>query len=42
VLETDRPGRNAFQHHPRLTARTARALNGGQELLGGVHDTSLY
>jgi hypothetical protein len=26
AFETNRPRRNAFQHHPRLTTRTARAL----------------
>jgi hypothetical protein len=37
VFETDRARRNAFQHHPRLAPGTARALNGGQELLGRGH-----
>jgi hypothetical protein len=32
VFETKWPGRNAFQHHPRLAAGTAKALNSGQEL----------
>jgi uncharacterized protein (DUF4415 family) len=34
VFETKWPRRNAFQHHPRLAAGTARALNSGQELWG--------
>ena len=34
VLETGRSRRNPFQHHPRLAAGTARAFNGGQELMG--------
>jgi hypothetical protein len=42
VFETDGARRNAFQHHPRSAAGTARALNGGQEWLGGGQDTSLY
>ena len=37
VFETDRTRRNAFQHHPRLAAGTARALISGQELLGRGH-----
>jgi hypothetical protein len=42
VFESDGARSNAFQHHPRLAAWTTRALNGGQELLGGGHDTSLH
>jgi hypothetical protein len=42
VLETDGSRWNTFQHHPRLAAGTARALNGGQKLLGGGHDASLH
>jgi hypothetical protein len=34
VFEADWPRRNAFQHHPGLTARTAWALNTDEELLG--------
>jgi hypothetical protein len=34
VLETGRSRRNPFQHHPRLAAGTARALNHRQEWLG--------
>jgi hypothetical protein len=34
MFETNWPRRNAFQHHPRLAAGTARALDSGQELLG--------
>src|ERR1700689_908112 len=30
VLETDGTRRNAFQHHPRFAAGTARTFNGGQ------------
>ena len=37
VFEADGARRNAFQHHSRLAAWTARALNGGQELLGRGH-----
>jgi hypothetical protein len=37
VFEADRAGRNPFQYHPRLAAGTARAFNGGQELLGRGH-----
>lgn len=33
VFEADWPRGNAFKQHPRLAARTARALNNGQELL---------
>jgi hypothetical protein len=39
VFETDWARRNAFQHHPSATARTAKALNCGQELLGRGHGT---
>ena len=42
VFETNRPWRNALQHHPRLATRTAGALNGGQELLDRGHDASLH
>ena len=42
VFETDWTGCNALQHHPRLAAGTARALNRGQELWGRGHDTSLH
>jgi hypothetical protein len=31
VLEADRPRRNALQHHPRLAAGAAGALNSGQK-----------
>jgi hypothetical protein len=34
VFETDWPRRNAFEHHPRLAARTAGALDIGQEMVG--------
>lgn len=34
LFETGWPRRNALQHHPRLAARTARALNHSQEGLG--------
>jgi hypothetical protein len=34
VFEADWPRRNAFKHHPRVAARTAGALDIGQELIG--------
>ena len=37
VFEADGARRNLFQHHPRLATGTARALNGGQELLVRRH-----
>ena len=37
VFETDGTRRNAFQHHSRLAAGTARALDSAQELLGRGH-----
>ena len=40
VFEADGARSNAFQQHPRLAAGTARALNGGQELLGRGHGAS--
>jgi hypothetical protein len=42
VFEADRPRRNAFEHHSRSTAWTARALDTDQELLGWGHDASLH
>jgi hypothetical protein len=40
-FETNRPRRNAFQHHPRLSAGTARALDSAQEVFGRGHGASL-
>jgi hypothetical protein len=34
AFDVDGAARNLFQHHPHLATGTARALNGGQELLG--------
>jgi len=42
VFEADGARRNAFQHHPRFAAGTARTFNGGQKLLGRGHGAFLY
>jgi len=41
LFKSYRARRNALQHHPRLAARTVRALNGIQESLRCGHDASL-